>query len=365
MTRRSHIFFATFLATLVSLATVIPALGWFSDTNQKTLTGSPGLKAVLDHNLVEPLSLASGDFDEDGVPEIVSGYAGPSGGILAVYRDHAASPARIVQAPDAPDFLAVGDFNNDGHADLAGAASGSDSLFFLLGDGRGDFEKARRLELPGAVTALIAGEMNRADGLMDLVVGVAGMSGPHVLLFAGSNGVLDAQPETVPLPAEATALALGHLDDDYPLDLAVAAGSELVIVYGHDFMPGTGALERSVGEQLSFSFAITSLAVGDFIADSERRMEIAVLSEEGRVYLMSPGGGDAVAGAHRGAPLQEARTVGAPVSGRLHSGTKLVRAKVTSRPTDDLVVMDRASHQLHILTTDDGQTQSETRNPKS
>jgi hypothetical protein len=37
-----------------------------------------------------------------------------------------------------------------------------------------------------------------------------------------------------------------------------------------------------------------------------------------------------------------------------HTHSLLMRAKVSSRPTDDLIVLDPADHQLHILTTGDG-----------
>ena len=49
-------------------------------------TGAAGLKQILEQNLALPLALASGDFDEDGVPDLISGYAGPSGGILTLHR---------------------------------------------------------------------------------------------------------------------------------------------------------------------------------------------------------------------------------------------------------------------------------------
>src|SRR5438876_2251583 len=35
---------------------------------------------------VQPLSLASADFDEDGMPDLISGYGGGNGGILTIHR---------------------------------------------------------------------------------------------------------------------------------------------------------------------------------------------------------------------------------------------------------------------------------------
>jgi hypothetical protein len=81
--------------------------------------------------------------------------------------------------------------------------------------------------------------------------------------------------------------------------------------------------------------------------DKEHRTEIALLGDDGRVHLVFSGESNVIAGDHRGSPLQALanRTVGASVSGRPHFRAQLVRAKVSSLPTDDLVVLDRANHQ--------------------
>ena len=53
------------------------------------ITGYDGpteLVEALEENNARPLSLASADFDEDGVPDLISGYAGPSGGIVTLHR---------------------------------------------------------------------------------------------------------------------------------------------------------------------------------------------------------------------------------------------------------------------------------------
>jgi hypothetical protein len=51
-----------------------------------TYTGAAELKQVLERGLAQPLALASADFDEDGVPDLVSGYMGSSGGIVTLHR---------------------------------------------------------------------------------------------------------------------------------------------------------------------------------------------------------------------------------------------------------------------------------------
>ncbi|MGH9760517.1 MAG: hypothetical protein ACREAC_06700 [Blastocatellia bacterium] len=83
----------------------------------------------------------------------------------------------------------------------------------------------KTIDLPGKVTALASGEINRRDGLEDIVVGVMTDRGAEVLVFEGPDGAAQAMPEVFPMPGEVASLALGQLDDGYEMDLAVASGS--------------------------------------------------------------------------------------------------------------------------------------------
>jgi hypothetical protein len=66
-------------------------------------------------------------------------------------------------------FFAVGDFNNDGKADLA--VSTTTGLFILLGNGNGTFQPP--VQVPGVTGpgALAAGDFNH-DGKLDLAVAI-------------------------------------------------------------------------------------------------------------------------------------------------------------------------------------------------
>ena len=48
--------------------------------------GPKELRSVLEQNQAEPLSLASADFDEDGVPDLISGYTHNGRGIITLLR---------------------------------------------------------------------------------------------------------------------------------------------------------------------------------------------------------------------------------------------------------------------------------------
>ena len=257
-------------------------------------------------NQVQPLTLTSGDFDEDGMPDLVSGYGTSGGGGVTLQRGNVqvlwpygkaiqdGTPpaflpdASVISLPEAPDFLGAGDFNADGHWDIVAAKRGGNSLYFLPGDGHGEFGEAQRIELSGSVTALTTGEINRTDGLTDIVVGVVGESGARILVFESPNGALRDDPEILPLPSAATSLVLGQLDGDATNDLVVAAGHELLIVHGRDRkltldQPDRDEVEAAKVTQQSFPFSLTALAIGSFTG---AKQDLAVLGDDDRLHFM-------------------------------------------------------------------------------
>lgn len=195
------------------------------------------------------VALAADDFDGDGVADLACGYAVEGGGAVEIARGDVraifpgpdrrpATPffpaVRTAVVPVSPDLVAAGDFDADGRPDLVATARGADALYFLAGDGRGGFAQPRTIPLPGRATALTSGDVNRIDGLADLAVAVDGAAGPRLLVFEGPNGAVSASAESVGLPAAATALAIGRFDRDAKIDVAAAAGSDVVVVHGRD-----------------------------------------------------------------------------------------------------------------------------------
>ena len=138
-------------------------------------TGAPSVAG-------EPRTLAAGDLDRDGMPDLAVGLATPQGGRIVIYPgnlDHLfpnqpeakarragglgvdepfLAAATVVQLDRAPDFLAIGDFDADGAADLVAATLGTDRLELAPGDGSGRFGALRSVHLDGTITAFAAGE---------------------------------------------------------------------------------------------------------------------------------------------------------------------------------------------------------------
>src|SRR3989442_1443868 len=279
--------------------------------------GPARLQRALEQNEVQARSLASADFDEDGVPDLVSGYAYDGPGITTVHPGNVVSiypntpeagqrkasgpftaapflsPALALEVSAPADFLGAGDFDADGHWDIVFASRAGTSLHCLPGDGRGGFGSEQEIALSGGVTALATAEINRRDGLTDIVIGVAAADGPKVFVFEGPLGAIHSRPEIFAVTKAATSLALGQLDDHYAMDLAIASGNELLLVHGRDrkltlpvedqaTVPAAGISERY------FPFTIRALTIGEFTGDGFS--DIALLADNGSVEVLAQPG---------------------------------------------------------------------------
>lgn len=262
---------------------------------REIVTAYAGAQAHLAaDNEAQPLALAAGDLDGNGAEDVIAAYRSPAGGLIAVHRglvsrgaaqrsDVPFEPtAEVYSVPVNPQFVAAGDFDSDGRSDVVITARGSNALFLLSGDGRGRLGAPTVIELPGTVTAMAAGEINRLDGQPEVVVGVMAAGKPQLLVFAGPEGALKSRPENIALASEAASLTLSRMDDDHLIDI-VAGGSRRVQII-HGWEQSQGDASRAVVEQIPLPFRSAALAVGDYSGSHRRAM--ALLTEDGTVRLL-------------------------------------------------------------------------------
>ena len=297
-----------------------------------------------------PTALVSDDFDADGMSDLVTGYSEDAAGLLVLQRGNSAAifpyrsvgdpppffaSAVVVETPGAPDFLVAGDFDNDGIPDIVTASLRGTSLFLHSGDGAGRLKPARRMNLSAEVTLLTAGDVNRVDRLFELVVGTDSPDGPQLLVFESPEGAWNADPEIFDLPAPATAATLGDHDRDTRADIAIVAGSELVMIRGRDRKLAEG--EKRVAsvapakvKMATLSFKAGSIAFGDFTG--RRIGELAVLSPSGSLELIESATAKPIVAVDTGV-----------------RGGQLLTANATTTNGDDLIVLERNARKLHVM----------------
>ena len=141
-----------------------------------------------------PSSIAIGNFDHDGIPDLAVAIEGTSEDTsgVSILRGLGggsySAPVRFAVGTG-PQSVAIGDFDDDGIEDLAVANEtiverGDASI--LLGVGDGTFLPQNRLPAGERPRSVVVGDLN-GDGIQDLVVANAGSAAVSVFLGTGGG----------------------------------------------------------------------------------------------------------------------------------------------------------------------------------
>jgi len=165
-----------------------------------------------------PASVAVGDFNRDGKPDLAIATLGGGVSILLATGPGSFSPPMNFGAGELPDGIVTADFNHDGRLDLAVSVGGSNSAAILLGNGDGTFQNAVYYPTGSRPSSIASGDFN-GDGNPDLAVTNSGDNTVSILL-GNSNGTFQNQ---VPYATgdQPESVAVGDFNNDGKLDLAV------------------------------------------------------------------------------------------------------------------------------------------------
>jgi hypothetical protein len=249
------------------------------DRTLPSLFGPPTLFHV---SYSQPGSVAVGDFNGDGIPDLAVVNGGSNSVSILLGDGHGGfGPPTNYPVGAFPLSVTVGDFNGDGIPDLAVANVQDDTVSVLLGKGDGTFGAATNHAVALAPTAVAVGDFG--TGTSDLAV--ADSNGAISLLLGDGHGNF---PETTtrPVGLGASSVAVGDFDGDGTPDLAVAnQGDNTVSVLLGDgglagFLPTTS---YKVGAEP------TSVAVGDF---GNGHLDLAVANIGDNTVSVLLGNGD-------------------------------------------------------------------------
>jgi hypothetical protein len=198
--------------------------------------GAGGFSAAVDHAVGSglPSSLAAGRLRGPAAPLdlLVTSEDGDVVSVLLGMGDGTFQAPSLFPSGDGPVFVVVGDFDEDGLLDVVTADGSASSVSFLRGLGSGAL--AARLPSPVGVDpgALAAADLD-LDGTLDLVVCEDG--GPTVRFLHGAGDGTFTSGTTPFVDTEPAAAAVGDFDGDGTPDLAVTVPgtSELVVFLGN------------------------------------------------------------------------------------------------------------------------------------
>lgn len=174
--------------------------------------------------------LAVGDFDEDGGADVA--VALQSGELSVLLRDRATGA--YAQAPGSPRSLGASyggplkaaDLDGDGHLDLVAmrASAGVSDVAVLRGDGDGGFSTPSTIPIPGEPGSIALADVT-GDGRLDLLVATTVSDAGRLAVLAGDGaGGFAASPvaEVALDGVWPSAIALADFDGDGRTDVAVA-----------------------------------------------------------------------------------------------------------------------------------------------
>jgi hypothetical protein len=230
----------------------------------------------------QPYSVAIGDFNNDGHQDMA--VAIPADNSVSIRMgDGSGSFTGNTNVPvgSDPRWVSIGDFNGDGIADIATANTEGNSVSVRLGNGSGDFTGTTELLVGLAPYCVVTGDFN-GDGKIDLAA--VNTDGYDVSILIGDGAGNFSGNTQVPVGILPFAAAIGDYNNDGKQDLAVANG-------------GSGTISIHLGDGLgNFSSGLditvgttTNVQLGDFNNDGNQDL-VATNQNDNNISILNGDG---------------------------------------------------------------------------
>ena len=245
-------------------------------------------------------SVVARDFNNDGKIDLA--VANPNGNSVSVHLGDGLGgfgTARVFSVGAPPTFnlsnnpfsLAAADFNNDNKLDLVTANFTGANVSILLGDGTGNFV-AQKIPVPGGGSPVFVatGDFN-LDGKADVALSRSGHFSNITILFGNGTGGFSSQTDFAAGVSSPEALTVGDLNADNKPDLVIGdrPGSTFSVLLND----GVGGFGAPTTFTLNFNTGFSSVAtLGDFTGDG--KVDLVVANHMRNTLAVFPGNGAGV-----------------------------------------------------------------------
>ncbi len=232
-------------------------------------------------------ALAAGDFNGDGLPDLV--FASSRQSTPTQVGVMFGTPSGAFQSPASypvgsiPGLPALADLNGDGILDMVAANGGiNGNLSVLIGNGDGTFKPAVSYPTAFGAGYVVVADFN-GDGKPDIAV--ANGTGSNILVFPGNgDGTFRAPVASLNVLGGATYLAAGDFNKDGKLDLAVLGSVGIQIALGN----GDGTFHGNLSLPTAFG-ASGPLAVADLNGDGNLDLVYTASNSLAPASTLQPG----------------------------------------------------------------------------
>jgi FG-GAP-like repeat/Thrombospondin type 3 repeat/HYR domain len=228
----------------------------------------------------EAIGVAAADFDEDGAMDVAAGCQGSG---VAVFlhttgsSDFGFLPPTLYNTFGGSVSITAGDFNGDGHQDIASAPFGIGDITLLFGNGKGGFSPPvpifQQLTWASNGGQLWAADLNH-DGYDDLVA--SPFFSFSVDIFPGGSQGPSSTPIAIPCPVNCGTARGADFNHDGVPDLAVAMSDRRVAI-----RLGRGAWLFDAPAYYPLGAEMPTLSLGDIDGDGSPDIIAPIFNDTG------------------------------------------------------------------------------------